>query len=181
MRQKNAFLLFMMIFCVKALANSTGGEIKVVAGNVIAAWLSQDNLGNSIIKGATGTVSSAPNTWTVSDLSTGFVASQISNPILFSNSIGDVVVLWQYSDMTGNFYIAGSILPFGAGTWNSATISESTENTGFFDQIASIDEIGNVMVTWSSYNSTLDEVAVRCSFSTIGTNSTWSTPVTISN
>lgn len=177
-----ALSIFFSIFMKVAAIDAGLGVCKVISGDVVAAWQAVDISGNQLVVGATGSVSSNPNTWNLTTLSTVTGSSLNSQPILFSNANGDVLVVWQYFDTNGNYQIAASMLPVGTTTWNSAVVSDiNTDAAGFFDQTASIDESGNILLLWTSFDSTFSHMLVRGATATIGSSTTWSSPFTVSN
>ena len=179
--------MFLAIFSFVALsgilnADAAAGQCKVHSnGTIIAAWQSIDSMGQTSVTGAIGSVSTDPSTWTTTILSTNMSTVQNSQPLLSSNANGDVVVTWQYPDSESNFFVAAAMLPSGTTTWNTATISTSGEDAGFNDQVASIDEDGNVLAMWTIYDPNTDTIHVRGATAVMGTSTTWDSPVTIDN
>lgn len=164
-----------------AQAVSAGSPLtKVHSGTVVSVWQANDANNNFIIQAAIGSVSTAPSTWSVTDLSAPFSPSTIFyTPHLFSNANGDIVILFQYMDSNSNIQEAACMLPVGTTTWNIATISNINETAGFSDGFASIDESGNVVATWTGYDPVLNINEIKVSTSVIGPTSVWSIPVTL--
>ena len=174
------FLCLMILFCDYAMADAGSGQCKVTGdGQVVAAWLHSDSDGNTTVIGATGSISDDPSLWSTTTLSTGLSSVENSSPFIFSNANGDVVVLWQYPDSNSNYFVAAAMLPVGTTTWNIATISSDSEDAGFFDQMASIDESGNILATWSVYDVNADQFSLRGATAVMGADTTWNSPQTI--
>ena len=174
------FFCLMLFFCECAMADASSGQCKVYgSGTVVATWLHSDSDGNITVQGAIGSINTSPTSWAVTTLSTGMSIASNSSPLIFSNANGDVVVLWQYPDSNGNFFVAAAMLPVGTTTWNTATISSSGESAGFNDQMASIDENGNILATWSVYDVNTNMFSLRCATAVMGTNTSWNSPLTI--
>lgn len=180
--QTYAYICFLAVcvVCGPMQAWAAGSCVtNMVAGNIVAAWQAADSNGNTIVEGAIGTISTDPSTWMITTLSSSI--SQVGNgaPVLFSNSNGDVVVLWEYADTNSDNWLAASMLPFGATTWNTATISTSTEQAQFLDQRASLDNDGNVFITYTSYNSNFVP-QIRGVTAAMGTDTSYSAPFNVS-
>lgn len=180
-------IIFSLLFTAQVSAVTAAGSPKcfVIGGNVVTAWQATDDEYDAVIIAAIGTTSTSPGAWEYAVISDGISDVQNSIPYMFTNTNGDVVVLWEYVDEYSNYWVAASVLPAGstAGTdWVSATISTSDDNAGFFDQTASIDNDGNILATWTAYNSLLNTTQVRGATASIalGVVSSWSSPFTIS-
>lgn len=160
-------------------SEASSGQVKMYAGNtdtIVAAWSALDSNGNSIVRGAVGNPFQAPHNWTVTELSSTISANNNNNPRLDSNTRGDVVVTWEYSN-NGNFFVAAAVLQNNSTSWHIATVSTSSENAQFFDQVASIDESGNVTIVWTSTNNNTNAIQLRGATTTVSRPS-WS-PVNI--
>lgn len=110
------------------------------------------------------------------------ISSNITNnpPALYSNGIGDTVALWQYVDNnTSISYTAAAMLPHGASSWNTATISTNSENANYGDQDMALNDDGSLIAMWTSTYS--GESQIRVSTSTMGASTTWSTPISITD
>ncbi len=172
--------LFLLIFCASSKCEAQDQDagsprFVIVEGNLVATWQAVDVNDNQIIVGATGTVSTSPSTWNLTTLSMGISSGGNTNPYLFSNPGGDVVVIWEYPDSNGNFQVGASILPFGASTWNTVALTTpgGVNNSDFFDQTASIDSSGNILALWSTYNTATNVIGIQGATSVVGTSSTW--------
>lgn len=147
-------------------------------GNVVAIWNEIDDSGNPILQGATMSL----GIWSATVNISYSISDNITNnpPTIYSNSNGDVVVLWQYADNdTGNFYTAATMLPFGTTSWNTATLSTDDENANYGDQRLALNESGSLIAMWTSTYS--GEAQIRVSTSTIGPSTTWSAPISITD
>lgn len=184
-RKLSVSFTFLMLFAsyetVLAEAVTAAGALTKVTpvGSVVGTWQAADINNTFIIEGVVGTLSTAPNTWTITDLSNGISALTFLPPHLFSNDNGDVVVMFEYLDSSFNYQVVACMLPVGTTTWNIATISDTSESAGFEDQFASIDESGNIVATWTIYDSTQNVNKIKLSQAVIGTTSTWTTPITL--
>jgi len=160
-----------------AFCQSAGGTVSYLSGgNIVAAWVTVDNVGNTTIVGATGTVSEAPTSWNETTVSASLSSTNNNSPAIYANSNGDVLVLWEYINPNdSNAYIGAAVLPSGGSSWTVAQVSLNTEYAGIFDQYASIDSDGNMLVTWSSYNESFTEQTARGATSTVSGSSSWST------
>lgn len=182
---KNFFVNLMLsfsFFCFSPFllaSNPTNVESFTAGGNVVAVWTSMDSSSNTIVEAVVGTLASNPNTWTITDISFGLGALQYFNPHLFSNSAGDVVILFNFLDSSSNYGVAAAMLPAGTSTWNIQVITDSNDYSDYQDQKASIDSSGNVLATWTSYNSGISGYEIRGAITTIGASTTWGSPFTI--
>ena len=147
-----------------------------VSGNVVAVWNAVDEDGNVIIQGST----LSGGTWSTPVNISYSISTNISNnaPNLYHNSNGDVIIAWQYVDNdTSNFYIAASMLPSGSSTWNTAVVSTDSENANYGDQHLAMNESGNLILMWTSTINNGPQI--RVSTSSIGSSTTWTSPVSI--
>ena len=179
---KSIFIIFGIFFISFLSADSFLPKSKMdSSGNVVATWNSLDNFGNSIVQvairspGSMGTWSSIT---TLSDDLTGDLTN--SMPSIYTNDNEDYVIIWQYFNInTGQAFVAASMLPQGTSVWNTNTVSDNSENAAFGDEYLALNDSGDLVLMWTSYISGVP--VVRQSFSTIGTSTTWSSPITVSN
>lgn len=154
--KKLASILFALLFlCHGAImAYSTAGACKAFSGNVYTTWLELDGSSNLHVWAASGLITDTPDLWTIQEISVGGNTSTVTVPYLYSNVVGDMVAVWQYYDVTdGIMKVAAARLAYPGTTWVSDIISDSmTETGGFYDESASIDADGNIIVTWTSFD-----------------------------
>lgn len=149
-------------------------------GNVVAVWNALDENSNPILQAST--LPFGETTWTTPVNISYALGTNITNnpPSIYSNGNGDIVVLWQYVDNTDSqFFTAATMLPAGESTWNTATVSTSGENANYGDHRLALNDNGNLVLLWTSTIS--GNSVIRVSTSTIGTSTTWSTPVSITD
>ena len=161
---RTTVLIMVLMSCLYGqgwAVNANGAQVVVFDGNVVGVWATRDSDNNPIIQGAIGMTSTDPSTWSFTKISGENKTSQYSNPRIFSNGAGDVIALWQFPDAKGNHHLEGAALPAGSGTWTSHLFSTIDDNSNGFDQQASIDAFGNILVTWTSYNVTIGQTQVR--------------------
>jgi hypothetical protein len=169
--------LFLLTCSAKIFAYSNAGTCKLYNGTVFVTWFTVDVDGNAHIWASTGPVSD-PSSWTAQEVSIGGVGSNnvsIPNLHLDKNS-GNVFADWEYWDSDLSIMRnAAAVFPFGASSWSYQAISDvTTEESGFFDSHGDVDEDGNLIVTWSAFNSETSNLVVRCATGTIdGTTVTW--------
>lgn len=162
-------------------ANSGLAQVKLHDGTVISAWQGEDTSTTfATIEGVIGSISSDPTTWTRTTL-TASTDYALSAPTLITNDNGDAIVIYEFFDtITSSSLTAAAMLPEGTTTWIVNTISNGDTFANLGDQTGSIDESGNVIATWSAYNTSTNESQVMCSTSSISTTPTWSGPTKIS-
>lgn len=186
---KNRAMILALLMCVFCVSNKgfaqfeSAGLCRVVnSGNVVTVWAQSDSSGNQSVVGATGTTSTNPSTWTETVLSTSISSNENTNPTLFTNAAGDALVLWQWTDSSAIYYVAASILPYGAASWSTSTLTTSSEAAGFMDHTGSIDEQGNIMAMWTSASPDFSTTHVRGATAVItsGVASSWSSPFNVS-
>jgi hypothetical protein len=163
---------------VPKLYNGNGG-VGFTGSVLVTAWQGVDDNNNTIVKAAVGNPFDSPSNWTVTTLSAGISPQSNSNPLLSSNSLGDVVVSWQfYNFESGNIDVAAATLQNNTTTWDIQVVSDdSAESAGYFDQLASIDNNGDILLTYTSTNLESSTIQVRAATTNIS-NPTWS-PVTV--
>ena len=166
---KKSFALLtscLSLLTAQAFATSAAGDCKVFDDTAIVTWTEFDDINGYIhVYGATGDVGTNSSTWTAQELSVDPVGSfYMTAPRLFMSEVtGDVIALWQYyDDNTGLLRVGGAVLPVGTTTWSTQLVSDSTNQQGLaeFDGRASFDANGNILVTWSSYDLTLNDYDV---------------------
>lgn len=186
---KCLFLNFIFLFSGKAVAVNAGfGSFRLVAGpgtglgTVIGIWLEQDDVtGEMRVMGATGTSDFA--SFTPVNLSSGFLGTNFSKPIIFANDVGDAAIVWEYSDALENSRVGGVMYSAADDAWNvnaNSPISSPDEYAGYNDQSVKIDNNGNILVTWTAADSVSGESQVRGATGTIGAATTFNAPFTIS-
>ncbi len=162
--------LLSVISCLCALvgmgtmhADSNAGACKVHYDPVAATdivyitWVTYDDEGLSHAMAASGPLNDS-GSWIAQEISIDPAGSdEITQPILFIDPTTETVLaLWEYWDSTYNTMLVGGATTVGiGGTWTSRLISDQNptfEYSGEGDQLASIDEQGNLIVTWSAYN-----------------------------
>lgn len=180
---KNFFLtLFLALCCNQLVADGAFGQCMVYSnGTVITTWQAIDTSLNTTIIGAIGSTSTSPSTWTQTILSSGISDTGNTNVRLFSSANDDVVILWQYPDVNGNYFVAASLLPAGKTTWTSTTLSTSDFTVILSDQMASIDANGNILATWTARDNSSNAVQLFGATAVMGVGSTWSSQFQISN
>lgn len=98
-----------------------------------------------------------------------------------ANGASDVqaVVIWT-GDASGNVALFASMLPSASDDWTTpAQISSSTESVVNTVYDVVMNDSGNIIATWSSYDSSYNQY-IRSATSTIGFSNSWSTPTTVS-
>ena len=180
---KYVFLVLSLVIGQQELAASfaVAGVPKVIGGNVIVTWSELDGSSNCHVFGAVGDVTDPPNLWTVQDI-TAATSIQVTTPKLYRNDLGDIVAVWQYhDDNLGFMRVAASRLPTGTTTWVTHIISDDTdEAAGFNDESADLDEEGNILVTWTSQDTTTYDTVVRGVTATMDTQNGWNASFVIS-
>lgn len=154
-----AFLIAMA--CNQAWAvDFSSAQTKVTGGNAVSIWVSTDAVsGLPIVRGAKGPVGD-PSSWSTTTISFNEGSVQYTTPVLISNANGDVMGMWQWPNVdTGLYTVEGAVLPAGASSWTTATLSGG--DAGYFDQTGSIDESGNILAFWSAWNPDLGQVEVH--------------------
>lgn len=149
-------------------------------GSAVAVWNTFDPNGNTVIQSAQMSSSGIwSNPYTIS-YDVGNTIAVNSEPLLYSNSNGDVVAVWQYFDAKCCGMIAASMLPFGATDWNTHVISSNLEDSRLENHRLDINESGNVLLLWSSTNRADRSIKkIWSSTSSIGTLSTWTNQINI--
>ena len=176
------FFLFFFAFCGNIFADNSGLAVcKVIDGNTFVTWLGEDTSTTyPTIEAAIGTVATNPTTWTITRL-TGTGQYAVQAPSMATNANGDVIVVFEYYDSTTTDTLcAAAMLPTGTSTWIINVLSTGATYANMGDQRGSIDELGNVIVTWGAYDPALNENHVFVATSTISTTPTWSGPVQLS-
>jgi hypothetical protein len=174
-------LVVLMSFCHEAwTVNASSGQCAILNGTVIKIWMSQDSNGIPLIQGAVGSVTDAPSLWKVQTISGDNPTTQYSKPIFSYNASGDVVAVWQYPDAEGVFFVEAAILPAGTSVWTKQTLipSDPNQTAGYFDQTASIDAEGNILIVWTSYDKKLKQTSVLGVTGTIISGAVTLNPVT---
>lgn len=150
-------------------------------GNAVAVWNTVDSNGHTIVKSAI----KASGIWSNYHVNSYDISNTIavnSSPILYSNSLGDVVMLWKYFDSsTSRFLLAASMLPHGSTHWNTQTISSSHEELAHQDPKLDLNDQGEILVVWTS--SSLLEPSITRLWTTsamMGLSTKWSVPEAIS-
>lgn len=131
-------------------AKANPGQCICLNGTAARVWLSKDAEGKPQVQGSFGFISDMPNAWTSQTISGNAETTQYTKPFLFSSVNGDVAAVWQYLDTNGIFFVEAAILPAGASSWITHTLSPSGQTAGCCDQTAFIDADGNILITWSS-------------------------------
>lgn len=173
-------LLFLSFTFYKTVSADNAGspQSKVYGtGSAIAAWLTTDSNGITSIMGRTGSVSSDPSTWITTNLTSSLSYLAISQtPQLFSNTRGDVVVIWEYLNLNSNFMVAAAMLPSQSSNWNVQVISNVSTNSQNMDSLVSISENGDVIAIWTAIDFNSGETVVLYSTTTISSSPLWTSP-----
>ncbi len=154
-------------------------QTKIYSGNIVSVWQDLDENTDTIVDSAIGPLAT-PDAWIYTTLATGFTGGGFNQePFLFNNGkTGDAVALWQYADNENNIWIGAATLPSGATGWSITSFSSNNNIGTFNDQVAAIDENGNVTVTWTAYNSDFSTCIIGVTGTTSPTVS-WGTPFTL--
>lgn len=105
-----------------------------------------------VIQAAFAATGTNPNTWSFQTISSSLNTNISFSPKIFSNQSGDFVVLWSYIDLTsGNQELAAAVLLNSLSLWQVDNISHGLGIPENADYEAVFDDLGNVLVVWSSY------------------------------
>lgn len=151
-------------------------------GTVVAAWMTYNNLNESIIQ----TNINVGNTW-------GKTPQTISSPSSHDmdfpkvsaafNGSSDIyaVAIWAQSNENNIMALYASMLPSSTSDWSTAIqISEDPESiVGSSQYFVRINEAGNIIATWSSIDA-LNVEHIRSATAQIGSINNWSSPLNIS-
>ncbi len=182
MMKKTSLFVWLCLLCCIGMhdmsANSNAGTCRLIDGTIVTTWLTQDPDGPWQVWAATGSIGADPSTWITQEVTvSGATCISITTPTLFINETsGHAVSTWQYFDQSANVQrIAAAVLPAGTTTWVSQAVSDITsESSNGSDQTVSLDNDGNIMVTWSAFNASVQTSVVRAATGTIsGTTTTW--------
>ncbi len=161
--------------------NAYNPAVKITpSGNVVEAYRVTTDAYQQIIVGAVGLFGSSPNTWIQTNLSAN-IAGNMNLPTLFSNVNGDVVILSDYLDVAVSppiKRVVAAVLPRDATIWNVQIIS-GNQNAQNSDEVASIDESGNIIVSWT-YNDSVNSAPRIGGATTTLSTLVWSAPFTVS-
>lgn len=172
--------LCLLSFTGKMYAFSTAGTCKVQGTTVYLTWIEQDNDGSHVFA-STGDVTASPSTWSSQEITVnGVGVGNVTIPHLYINSVGNALAVWEYYDGTANkSFVGASVLD--SGTWTSQRISDNNDEICIFsDEIGTIDDDGNMVVTWTSYDESTENAFVRCAIGLVFNETiTWDNSFTI--
>lgn len=162
-------------------ANAAFAQVRIFDGTVIGTFSGTDTVNQvPTAEGIIGNIANDPTTWITTRLSTT-TDYVISGPAIASNSLGDVIVIYEYFDTVNNLsQVAVAMLPTGTTTWIINTVSDGNSFANNSDHTGSIDDLGNVVVTWSAFNPNTSQQQVLCATSVISPTPAWAGPTTIS-
>lgn len=172
------FLFSCSIFCGTLFAdNASLSQVKVIGGTVITAWQGQDSTsGFATIEASVGSISTDPSTWTHT-VFTSTTDYATTAPFLTTNANGDALIVYEFYDTINSYCLTNAaMLPAGTSTWAVNTISDPANFADQGDQVGSIDESGNIAVTWANYNFNTEGEEVVVATSAISATPTWSYP-----
>lgn len=160
-----------------AIKNGAHAQIYMdTSGNALSIWEAIDNSnGIHVIQSANYTA--LTSTWSAPIIISANGTNSYS-PIMATNSLGNTVALWLVTDTTTAIsrLVSATCSSLG-GTWSSPTnVSNSTENVDN-DYRVTINALGQVMATWSSFVTI--NTRVRAATSQFG--GAWTSPQTISD
>ncbi len=159
-------ILSLFICTEKMFAYGLSGSCQVNSGKIYETWTTMDSGGLYHVWATSGSITSSPTRWaTAQEISINTSGtSSVTVPLLqIDRTNGHAVIVWEYYDSTsGNNLVAAAVLPSGSSTWTVHSISDvTTENSNKDDVDASIDSSGNILATWSAYNSGTGNYSVR--------------------
>ncbi len=173
-------LFYGMFFLLIPIDLLCSGGCVITPFQVITA--TEFRVGDQVkIKATVGDIGSNPSSWVSTMLSDAFTFSYNFTPEVYSNTIGDVVVLWTYIDEAGVCQLAASILLHGTMTWYTSNISQGVGDARARDQICYINENGSALVSWTSIDDALQTAQVLGVTSLLSTSTVWSAPFAFFN
>ena len=164
-------VLFLLVIPVYALSPCV---CKITPTQIIKVNEVRDVYDNLNIYAVVGMTKSDPSSWVQTIISENISITNNFAPVLISNTLGDVVVVWMYIDSFGICQIAASILLHGTTAWYSATVSQGGWDARARIYDGSIDEKGNAIVQWTGINVIDGSFAVLGATSSLSTSTVWS-------
>ena len=124
-----------------------------------------------------------PLDWNVTTISTGVSLINNSGPVILANPAGDIIVAWTYLDTSFVPQVAASILLRGSSSWVSTSITSgsSAGSNAYNDMELSGDGNGNVILSWTAYDSLTATNQVYGATVKLSLSTTWSDPFLIFN
>jgi len=164
-------VLFILITPVYVVSSSI---CQITPTQIIKVNEVRDGSDNLKIYATVGAITANPAAWVQTIISDGLSATNNFAPVLISNALGDIVVIWVYIDSFGICQTATSILLHGATTWYSSTISQEgwDARARYYD--GSIDESGNAIVHWIGVSITDGSLTTLAATASLSTNTVWS-------
>lgn len=153
------------------------GECKVFGSVVVSTWTEIDLSGGGHTFGAVGNYGDIPSLWTVQEITADNPSTTLSEPILFMNSLGDILAVWTYYDNTLSYTLVGAArLQNGSTTWVVDVISGITpqETVQPGELTASIGDTGNIFVSWTSFDYLTQTFIIKGVYGSV--TGVWGTP-----